>query len=374
MKFSEIIKFFLIWQMIVVGVSLVAVKSLPIRESYIGGGAKLFRTSPLLLSRANFDGNNYISISANGYGNSQQAFFPLYPSLIRYVRTWFNPSDEQRVQVSAAIGVAISVISFVGALWFLDKLIRLDYSVNISRLAIIALIVFPTSFFFTAVYTEGIFFLFLISSFYFARTRKWWWAGALAGLASYTKFMGIFLFPALLIEMWQQKKIQDFLPLLLAPAGLMAYMYFLQKTTGDPLAFLHVLPTFGTFRSDHIVLLYQVFCRYTKMLVTVHPRELIYVNIVFEAFVGMVFLVTSVLAFLKQRASYAMFNLAAYLIPTLTGSFVSLPRYVLVCFPSFILLGQFLVSRPRLRVGYLLVSGSVFVLFLTLFTAGYWTG
>lgn len=374
MKFSEVIKYFLIWQIVLVGISLMVTRLLPLRETFLGGGSTIFRTFPLLLSRANFDGNNYISISTNGYGHSQQAFFPFYPSLIKYVRSWLNPSDEQRVQVSAAIGVAISVISFVCALWFLTKLIRLDYSVNISRLAIIAVLLFPTSFFFTAVYTEGIFFLFLISSFYFARTGKWWLAGALAGLASYTKFMGIFLFPALVIEMWQQQKIRNVLPLLLAPAGLIVYMYFLQKTTGDPLAFIHSLPSFGEFRSERVILLYQVFWRYAKMLITVRPGELIYINIVFEAFVGLVFLITSIFAFLKQRASYAIFNLAAYLVPTLTGSFVSLPRYVLVCFPSFILLGQFLASRPKLRIGYLLVSGSVFVLFLALFTAGYWVG
>ena len=374
MSFKTILKYFLIWQIAIVGVSLVAIRSLPIRGMFLGGGPTLFRTFPLLLSRANFDGNNYISISINGYGYSQQAFFPLYPSLIRYIRSWFNPSDEQRVQVSAAIGVVISMFSFVGALWFLTKLIKLDYSVNVSRLAIIALLLFPTSFFFTTVYNEGILFLFLVSSFYFARTKKWWLAGALAGLASYTKFMGIFLFPALVVEMWQQGKKKNILPLLLAPAGLVVYMIFLHRTTGDSLAFLHSLPAYGVFRSDRIILLYQVFWRYAKMLATVHPGELIYINIVFEAVVGLIFLITSVFAFLRQRPSYAIFNLAAYLVPTLTGSFVFLPRYVLVCFPSFILLGQFLVSRPKLRIGYLLVSGSIFVLFLALFTAGYWVG
>ncbi len=373
------LRYFVIWQSAIILITLAAVRLIPLRETFLGGGSQVFRTLPVLFSRASFDGNHYIAISRFGYGYAQQAFFPLYPSLIKKVRDVFNPDHLWQVQVSAVIGTVISLVAFAVSSVFLVKLIEVDYSPSVSRLTWLLLLLFPTSFFFTAVYTEGLFFLLLIASFYFARKGKWWLAGALAGLASYTRFIGIFIFPALVVELWQQKKnqnskikTQNLLPLVLAPVGLAIYMYFLWRTTGDPLAFMHTLPAFGEFRSERVILLYQVFWRYGRMLVSVNWFNPQYLTLLLEAGVGVLFLLTSIAAFAKQRLSYAVFNLAAYLVPTLTGSFVSLPRYVLVCCPSFILLAQFLSTRPKLRTWCFVASAVVSIIFLALFATGYW--
>ena len=152
-------------------------------------------------------------------------------------------------------------------------------------------------------------------------------------------------------------------------------MLFLQKATGDPVAFFNTQKYYGQFRSDHIVLLYQVFWRYFKMLATVTRTDPIFFTIITEFATGLSFMVLTIYSFFKKiRPSYIVFNLAAYLVPTFTGNFVSLPRYVLACFPGFILIGMLLAGRPLLRhVVYISFSYLFFVL-VVLFSRGYWVG
>lgn len=369
MSLKYILKYFLLWQAAVIGVTLLSPRLLPLRETYLGGATQSYLTNPLLYSRANFDGLHYLSIASIGYGYAQQAFFPLYSALISKLAPLFA------FPVSA--GVAISLVSFALALVFLVKLLSLDEDSRTVRLTILALLFFPVSFFFSFVYTEGLFFLLLILAFYCARTRRWYLAGLFGALASYTRFVGIFLIPALGLEWWQQgpasRRLLHLLPILAMSVGLLVYMNYLGHTTGDPLAFIHVQSLFAQGRSDKIVLLYQVFWRYVKMIATVNRADPLYLTVVLEAVTGGLFLITSVYALFKTRLSYAVFNLLAYLAPTLTGNLVSLPRYVLICFPSFLILGRFLArTHPLNRAVLAISSATVFFIFLSLFVRGYW--
>ena len=369
MKFSLILKYFLLWQVLLLLIVAVSQYILPLRETYLGGATQAYVSNPLLYSRANFDGEHYIKIAKWGYGYAQQAFFPLYPNLIRNLASTFkNPVIS---------GVLISNLSFLISLIFLARLIKLDYDVNTTKFAIIALLLFPTSFYFGSVYTEGLFFLLAISSFYFARRGRWWLAGILGALAAYTRFIGILLVPALLVELWLQnknKKILNLIPVLLISLGLLIYMSYLQRTTGDPFAFFNAIKLFGQHKGEKVILLYQVFWRYIKMIATVDRSDPLYFTIWMEFLTGIGFLVLSIYSFIKQRLSYAVFNFLAYIVPTLTGTFTSLPRYVLLCFPSFILLGQLLVRHPRWRPVIILTSVLLLIALQALFARGYWVG
>ena len=129
-------------------------------------------------------------MARRGYDNLQQAFFPFYSNLIRFLTPYFKNSTFA--------GITISTLSFTLGLIILYKLVRLDYPDEIANLTIILLLVFPVSFFFSFVYTEGLFFLLIVGSFYAARRNNWLLAGILGGLASYTRFVGILLLPALI--------------------------------------------------------------------------------------------------------------------------------------------------------------------------------
>lgn len=368
MILRRLVLYFSLWQVTTIVFSVVSQYILPLQEPYLGGATQAYVERPLVYSRANFDGVHYLSIAEGGYKYAEQAFFPLYPILIKKLFVFIQPA--------ALAGIVISTLSFIFGLLVLVKLMSLDYDLRVINFTLLLLLLFPTSFFFTSVYTEGLFFFFAITAFYFARTRNWWLAGLFAALAANTRFIGIFLLPAFLVEWWQQessRRLHHLLPILLISLGLISYMSFLNHTVGNPLAFIQVQKHYGQLRSEKIVLLYQVFWRYGKMLLTVDRSQPLYLTVVLEAVTGLVFFVTSLYSLFRSRLSYAVFNISAYLLPTLTGSFVSLPRYVLICFPSFIILGTFLSRSNPLNRKIIAVSLSLtYFIFITLFVRGYW--
>lgn len=373
MTIKSIIKYFLYWQIAILLVVTMATYTVPLRPSdiYLGGGITRYLSDPLLYFRSNFDGVHYILISTHGYSYGQQAFFPLYPEIIsRFKAIIPNP---------VITGYLISSVCFIFGLIYFYRLITLDNSAKVAKWTMLALLIFPTSFYFSAVYTESLLFLLVVLAFYYARTRRPWQAVIFAALAGYTKFIGIFLLPALLTEFYLQNSTQSFrtlmvklAPVLLIPSGLLLYMYFLQQTTGDPLSFYHIQTAFNQQRSIEIILPYQVFWRYLKMIYTVNQTDPLYLTIWLEFSVGLLFFILSAISLFKQRISYALFNLFAFIIPTFTGTLTSLPRYVLVCFPIFILFGRFLESKPKNRFLFFGIFTVLWIVFLSLFSRGYW--
>jgi len=367
---------FLIWRIgLELGVWL-GKKFLPQRLGYLG---------PSIW--ANFDGVHYLWIAQNGYGLYLQAFFPFYPWLIHWLANFTH-----NYLFSALL---ISYLTFFGGLYFLYRLLLLDYSEKAVQKAIIFLLLFPTSFFFVGVYTESLFFFLLVGAFYFARKEKWLWAGIFGALASATRVVGIFLLPALLLEFYSQLKPQTsniqhptsnlkhptsniqhqaskLFSLLLIPSGLVFYMRYLAVHWGDPLLFAHVQEHFGAQRTTRkIILLYQVFWRYFKMILTTRWDPLYFV-VWLELLTAIGFLALLVWCyFQKIHSSWLIFGILAYLLPTLTGTFSSLPRYVLVIFPGFIGL-SLLLEKYRWGKIFYLIFAVLLLISVAFFTRGYW--
>lgn len=372
---NHVFKIFLIWQigLILLGV-LAPLSGIPRRENYNYSELKVFNP-PFFWNRANFDGIHYLDIARKGYGIYQQAFFPLYPKLIRFLTPIFLGRD-----LLAAL--FISCFSLIIALWLFYKLILLDYKKEVAGKALLFFLIFPTSFFLGMVYTESLFLLFILGCFYAARKEKWFLAGVSGALAANTRLVGVFLFPALLFEWWQQRKEQEsvlpageqakrLLSVFFIPFGLFSYMKFLTQNYRDPLMFFHVQPFFGAERSGgKVILLYQVFWRYFKMILTTTSDPL-YFTVWLELLAGGGFLLLLWLAYRKEiRYSYLIFAFLAYLVPAFSGTFSSMPRYLLATFPSFIALS--LIKRPKLQKSILFVFGILLIISAVFFFQGYW--
>ncbi len=340
-EFLFILKSFLIWRLGVFLIAIFAVKFIPVfSHNYFGGGYSNYITNPIFWGHFNFDGEHYLAIARDGYKPLEYFFFPVFPLLMRYF--------------SNLGGLIISNLFFLVALVGLYKLARLDFKEKVVRLTIILLLVFPTSFYFGMYYTESFFLALVVWSFYLFRKRKFLIGSILAALASATKVVGVIMFP---------------------PFGLLAYIYYLWKTTGDPLIFLHQVSIFGQQRSSTLILLPQVFYRYVFEILP-HVSYSYFPNIFttyLEFACGIVFLFLIIYGFFKLRISYSIYALAAYLIPTLAGSFSSMPRYVLVIFPVFILSASILDKIPKIY-RYLIFSVMIlmFVVAESLFWRGYW--
>lgn len=295
-------KIFIIWRVNLEFWRWVGGKILPARENFLG-------PTPW----ANFDGVHYLSIAKNGYFQFEQAFFPLYPLLIR----WLGKLLGGNFVFAGLLISNISLFFILVIFWKLLKKIKIKEETIKWTLAF--LLFFPTSFYFGSIYTESLFMLLVFLTFF---TTALYSTVVFASLASATKLVGAFL---------------------LAPIGLFAYMVYLWRTYGDPLMFIHAQPAFGANRSGgEIILLPQVLWRYFKIFTTVS-----YDNYDFWiALIEVIFLISVlVLLWIAWRKnlpkSWILFSLAAVIAPTLTGTLSSMPRYVLIAFPIYVVLAKF---------------------------------
>jgi Gpi18-like mannosyltransferase len=270
------------------------------------------------------------------------------------------------------VGMLISYISSVTALCLFYVLFA-EISDRKALRAVFFLLLFPTSFYLTAVYTEGLFFLLSVAVFYAASKKRWFAAGIIGGIASATRPYGILLLPAMLVEYaasTKRKTMRDYGSLLLIPAGLVFYMVYLNRVIGDPFAFIHALPAFGTGRETGFILLPQVMWRYIKIFMTVNPTDYVYAIALLEFFVLVLFTVLLVQAFKSgMKTSYILYSLCILLVPTVTGTLTSLPRYVLSAFPLFFVLAS--TDNRYVRILISLVFGAGLIVFTSAFLRGH---
>ena len=385
---------FLFWRLLLSFASWLGQRFIPLKEGFLGGeGFGVW---------ANFDGVHYLSIAQRGYIDFEQTFFPLYPLLIRFLAPLFRGN----FLFSALF---ISHICLLTTLLLFSKLLQLDFKDKLSIIhhpepeqssvqgstkpssalvyghPLIILLLFPTSFFFASVYSESLFLMLVLGAFLAAKKKGWGLAGILGALASATRLVGVFLLPALLVEFWQQKTLRNWklafrrnpakraignlIYLLFIPLSLFAYMFYLRKAFGDPLRFLHAQQAVGYRETARIILLPQVFWRYLKIFLTVSPHTFAFWVAVLEFGTTVLFLILTVFSFLKLSLSYSIFMLLSILTPTLTGTLNSMPRYVLTCFPGFILLG--LINNRVMRVFLLSAFWFLLIILTAFFTRGY---
>lgn len=359
---TKIIILFLIWRLGLFATAAIAPVLLPQfgdRFPYWQERLVASELPQFVWSYANFDGVHYLGIAKDGYAYQYtQAFFPLYPLAIRL----FSQITSLNLIIS---GLIISNLTFLVALVVFYKLLAQKFNSNVALWSLVFLLVFPTSFYFGSVYTEGLFFLLTVSAFYLVGNNKIIPASILAGLASATKLLGIFLAPALLLS----TKPKSIWPLLIGPLGTLAYMLYLHLAFDNPLYFLTSQQIFGQEReTSTIVLLPQVFFRYFKILLT--TNGLLFVNAAFELVMTTLALILIFVVRKKIPTSWFIFSLLVVLTPTLTGTFASMPRYILIAFPIYIALAT--LGDWKLKT--MIALFFIIILFIStiLFTRGYW--
>lgn len=337
----------------------------------------------------NFDGVHYLRIAQDSYSAQySQAFFPLYPLLIRMftevnILLPKDPNLDTRIFVDPSFfysGLILSNLVLLVALYFFYKLVILDYKKEIGLKSIILLLVFPTAFYFGSIYTESLFLLLTVGFFYLIRKQNFIAAGVLAALASATRIFGLLLLLVFIVELYFKVKNRQILlkseqftkaliGILLAPMGTLLYMLYLRFEFDNPLYFLTSQPLFGAERSNEIILLPQVLFRYIKIFLTVSPTSLPFFNAFLEFSFTLIALGLLFVSFKKIRFSYFIFTFGSLLLPTLTGTLSSMPRYSLMLFLMLPFLVKFSGRHFKLVVVLFIILQIILV---GLFTRGYW--
>lgn len=347
---------------------------IPLREGYLGN--QLYpQLSNFVWPWANFDGRHYLDIATNGYRNFNFAYFPLYPALIHLFNFF--------VDIPAIyIGIFISFISLLLAMIIIYKITKIDFNNRISNMTLLLISFFPLSFFYHAVYPDALFLLLSSLSFYNARRGRWLLAGLFGSLTVLTRLSGLALIPALLAEWFLQnkevlksKKIilisfwrKNFNTLALIFLGFIGYLLYLEVIFGD---FLLFQKSMIAWRQNEFIFPLQVIVRYFKILLQVDKGLLEYWIALLEFISTILYFLLTLFVVRKIRISYAIFMFFVFLLPTFTGTFAGMPRYILHTFPAFIGLAFLLNNYQRLKILVIIIFLILGFLFTGLFTRGY---
>jgi hypothetical protein len=164
----------------------------------------------------------YAGIASDGYhydpaapGGTNVAFAPLYPflmrtlaSVLRVVTFGWDWGNEQWGALIAA-GLIISNVATYLALVLLIRLLAPRLGTPSAVLVALGVAAFPTAFFLSGLYTEGLFLFLVLASFSLARSdwpHKWLCASLIGMLASLDRFAGLLLLPVLATEYFLQSR------------------------------------------------------------------------------------------------------------------------------------------------------------------------
>ena len=358
-------------------IAKLAVFSIGYATAYTTALASGDSTEPLQLVMNQFskwDSPHYMYIAQNGYVNEGDpanfiVFFPLYPFLVRLITF-----DFAYVNLS---GLIVSNVSSIIAVIYLFKLAKLDYSDSVAKKAVLFLSVFPTAYFLSAVFTEGLFLALVIASLYYARNAKWALAGVLGLLASLTRLAGLILLPVLIVEYLHQKewKIRATnLKLLwtsLPALGFLVYLLINYQVTGNFFMFIEIERTHWHQTLNPLDGLLGALGWSTN---SAFPDSITigYAQVIFAVF-GFAMVIAGFIACYKSklRTSYLVYMLLTWMLSVSTSFWISIPRYVLTMFPMFIILA--LYSQKRIVTISIVASSSAALCFFTwLFATGTW--
>jgi len=373
-SWKKILLIFVVWRLALFLIAFLAPNIFSYQASFSFPGLVWGYSLPNFVAHwANFDGTLFLTIVERGYKEVEliQAFFPIYPILSKLAGSLIS-NNLLGLLIISNLATALS-------LYFLYKLNKKNVKGSQKFLPLIIFLIFPTSFFLGAAYSEGLFLLWLVLAFYFFEQKKFWPTAIFIALASATRIVGIIILPALLIDLFYQnkKKINWSVSLILSTGalGLLAYMYYLWINFADPFYFFSVQSQFQAGRQSQLVIWPQVVWRYFKILLTTRPIDWKYYIYVQEFIFSIGALYYLVKAFVKKELQLAwlLFSLGAYFLPTLTGSFLSMPRLILVCWPVFFYLAKdFQDWKMSYKILYLTISVLLLIINSMLFIQGYW--
>lgn len=305
---------------------------------------------------AQYDAAAYVDIAANGYnaafaeGRGNYGWYPLYPLMIRalgFIGYYFAG-----FMISNTLSVAAAAVMYLA--------IKKDFTGDTAFKAVALMSLFPTSYFFSAVYTESLFLLETAAFFWFSGKGNHLFAGIAGFLAALTRMQGSLLFlPSLYVNV---KKGGNVLYSLLIPLGFAAMLAYQFAVTGDPLA---QFATQAGFAREVSLPFMSVYNGIAALISNALARDV--PGTFYNAFnLSILALFGGLLAasYGKLPREQFIFFAASLLLPLLSSRLEAVSRFYLVIFPAFAVMALHTKEhRTAIKVMY-----AAFAVLLLLFT------
>ncbi len=328
----------------------------------------------------------YLGIASEGYQWNPEAraddqqnivFFPAFPMSMRYLSAVLGRHPLWT-------GVAISLVSFFLGLVYFLRLARDELGSEEKAAAAVALLAaYPFAVFYSAAYTEGLFFLTLVAAVYHFRKDQLWRSAAWGFVCGLTRPNGCFLSVALglmaISPAWDAARWRPIVPppigwarlwarLLSASApglGMLAFSAFIYQLTGHPFTWTTQNVAWGRV--------------YRSLDTLVTDRAGFIVNNGLYSYastqtIDFFYLLAVVLAlgavwpvYRRFGLPYAVLIVVNVLAPISAGGLLSMGRVTSVLFPVFLWLGAAVPARHRAAwiAVFACLQGFVAVMFFT---------
>ncbi len=283
-----------------------------------------------------WDSERYQAIALSGYRFIGEkwpniAFFPLYSLLIRL----FLPLSGHNVAIAALL---ISNFALLTAVLLMYDLLACDFGSVVAYRSVVLLLLFPTSFYFVAGYTETLALLLSLAAVWAMRRQRWWLAGAVGGLLALTRVPGVMITPILGIAYlehhgWRWRSIRaPLLAVLLPPLGLGLFMLYQLWRFDTPFAFLIAQQNWNNGAAPPWVIPSKIF----RAIWDSPEWEMA----ALQLGVWISFIVLTLLALRRLPLVYGLTGLLLLLPAYLANQRGSLPRHVLIGFSAFVILAM----------------------------------
>lgn len=345
-------------------VGLVAIALLPMSGRHLD----LIPQLPLLDMWAQYDAQHYVDIAVRGYDapsvtESNIAFFPLYPLLIRVALVALGRVDMETGEI---VGLVTSNVALFIALLYLSALVARDFSLSLARRVVLYLLVFPTTLFLSSVYAEAVFLAAAVASLYHARAGEWGRSGIAGALAALARPFGVLLVVPIGIELYRQRAgVRAWLALVGPPVGLALFIGYLWWLFDDPLAYFHAGASWG--RGVHLP--WDVLLAYARGPIVMFDWPYSWLDLV-----SMVAMVAILVAGVRLvPASYSSFSAAGLLFAMSTGvAWFSASRHALALFPLIVVLAVLGYRYRSFNWAWLAFSIFLAAVFMLREAVGYW--
>ncbi len=351
-----------------------------------------FPGSGFLAGWFHFDGWWYQSILTDGYSYSgptvqaSAAFFPAYPLAMELVHLV--------VRSPVLPGMVVTFVCGLGATILFHGWSRERFGTRAANLAVLALLLFPYSFYlFGAVYPQALFLVAAVGAFVLLERGHPVLAGLAGAVCTATHAEGVAVLVGLVaVTAYRHRRTGRPLRLadagvLLSAGGLIAWCAYLWARFGDPLVWVKIQQAWTApqgpvtwFKVGFFERVVQIpgwvadVVRDTNLNDPDPAARLAYVAALLgHAAVVVVALVMIVLVFRKLGWGYGIYTLGVLAVP-LVGSddLQGAGRYALALFPCFAVAGDLLSRHRAARLVWLPVSAALLVFVASSYARGYY--
>jgi hypothetical protein len=371
---SNIVLIWLAWVVILLGFQWIVTARLEIRhpdraivwtESQTmpsSNKGKIYLLEPFMNRQVAWDSEYYVGIAVGGYDDPKAgtvtnpstgqkviknySFFPFYPYVIRVFALPLRLLGLNPIAAASLAGVVVSALGTLAGLLALWDLTRPYFQEPDAYRTVFYTLIFPTSFFFAMVYTEGLFIGLAFGALALSKRGHWVWASILGLLAAWTRAHGAALaLPLLLFWIMQIKWREQLKPQMtwrwilrgaLALLPLAGYLIWRYSALGKGWAELQeFFFGRGLMSISNTIEAWQNAFNYALHIGGGPARVYLAIEIssILLAFIASLWLI-------RRDPGTALFSLAIVFLSVFSGTTGSMARYMLIAPALYIFLAQ----------------------------------